>query len=101
MFCVKGEGLEKLHPFRVTSLYSGGTFDKSYNKRYQPTKFPIPSSTKKVPEGLQISRYSRYMSVEHLTSRVVGFRWSFMLLSRGTAATRTAVGNSASPPTIS
>ncbi|XP_047217316.1 uncharacterized protein si:dkey-256h2.1 isoform X2 [Girardinichthys multiradiatus] len=43
-----GEGLEKLHPFRVMSLYSGGTFDKSYNKRYQPMKFPIPSSTKKV-----------------------------------------------------
>lgn len=52
------EGLVKLHPFRVTSLYSGGTFDKNYNKRYQPLKFPIPSSTKKVPDDLEINRYS-------------------------------------------
>lgn len=43
-----GGGVEKLRPFRVTSLYSGGTFDRDYNKRHQPMKFPIPSSTKKV-----------------------------------------------------
>lgn len=43
-----GKGVEKLHPFRVTSLYSGGTFDKNYNGRYQPIKFPVPASTKKV-----------------------------------------------------
>ncbi|XP_062277932.1 uncharacterized protein si:dkey-256h2.1 [Scomber scombrus] len=41
-------GVDKLHPFRVTSLYSGGTFDKNYNKQYQPIKFSIPASTKKV-----------------------------------------------------
>ncbi|XP_030605990.1 uncharacterized protein LOC115794558 [Archocentrus centrarchus] len=40
--------VERLHPFRVMPLYSGGTFDKNYNKRYQPIKFPIPASTKKV-----------------------------------------------------
>ncbi|KAK7886532.1 hypothetical protein WMY93_026153 [Mugilogobius chulae] len=34
--------------FRVTSLYSGGTFDKDYNKRYQPFKFTVPVSAKKV-----------------------------------------------------
>ncbi|XP_044064160.1 uncharacterized protein si:dkey-256h2.1 [Siniperca chuatsi] len=43
-----GNGEEKLHPFRVMSLYSGGTFDKNYNKRFQPIKFPVPASTKKV-----------------------------------------------------
>lgn len=37
-----------LRPFRVTSLYKGGTFDKNYNKRYQPIKFSVPVSTKKV-----------------------------------------------------
>ncbi|KAM4735367.1 uncharacterized protein FYW61_005887 isoform 2-T2 [Anableps anableps] len=41
-------GVVKLRPFRVMSLYSGGTFDKNYNKGYQPTKIPILSSTKKV-----------------------------------------------------
>ncbi|XP_068997991.1 uncharacterized protein [Embiotoca jacksoni] len=39
---------EKLRPFRVTTLYSGGTFDKNYNKKYQPVKFPIPASSEKV-----------------------------------------------------
>ncbi|XP_029360751.1 uncharacterized protein LOC115045283 [Echeneis naucrates] len=43
-----GNQVEKLRPFRVMSLYSGGTFDKNYNKRYQPIKFPVPASTKKV-----------------------------------------------------
>nr|XP_046256436.1 uncharacterized protein si:dkey-256h2.1 isoform X2 [Scatophagus argus] len=41
-------GDEELRPFRVMSLYSGGTFDKNYNKRYQPIKFHIPASVKKV-----------------------------------------------------
>uniref|UniRef100_A0A8P4KGC4 Si:dkey-256h2.1 n=1 Tax=Dicentrarchus labrax TaxID=13489 RepID=A0A8P4KGC4_DICLA len=39
---------EELRPFRVMPLYSGGTFDKKYNKRYQPIKFLVPGSTKKV-----------------------------------------------------
>lgn len=43
-----GDHVEKLHPFKVMSLYSGGTFDKNYNKQYQPIKFSIPASTKKV-----------------------------------------------------
>ncbi|XP_032415423.1 uncharacterized protein LOC116717881 isoform X1 [Xiphophorus hellerii] len=42
------EDVAKLHPFKVTPLFSGGTFDKNYNKRYQPTKILIPSFTKKV-----------------------------------------------------
>uniref|UniRef100_A0A7N6BP32 Peptide-N-glycosidase F N-terminal domain-containing protein n=1 Tax=Anabas testudineus TaxID=64144 RepID=A0A7N6BP32_ANATE len=42
------EGVKKLHPFRVMPLYSGGTFDKNYNKGRQPIKFPVPSSTQKV-----------------------------------------------------
>lgn len=45
---VTDNGEELLHPFRVMSLFSGGTFDKNYNKRYQPIKFPVPASTKKV-----------------------------------------------------
>ncbi|TDH11363.1 hypothetical protein EPR50_G00060070 [Perca flavescens] len=40
--------VEKLRPFKVMSLYSGGTFDKNYNMRYQPTKVSVPTSTKKV-----------------------------------------------------
>ncbi|XP_008297579.1 uncharacterized protein LOC103370331 [Stegastes partitus] len=43
-----GNSMEKLRPFRVVPLYSGGTFDKDYNKRYQPIKFSVPTSTKKV-----------------------------------------------------
>ncbi|KAK2845044.1 hypothetical protein Q5P01_011703 [Channa striata] len=43
-----GDGVEELHPFTVMSLYSGGTFDKNYNRRFQPIKFPVPASTKKV-----------------------------------------------------
>ncbi|XP_039972563.1 uncharacterized protein si:dkey-256h2.1 [Xiphias gladius] len=43
-----GNRVENLHPFKVMSLYSGGTFDKNYNKKYQPIKFPVPASTKKV-----------------------------------------------------
>lgn len=45
---VTGEDEDELRPFRVMSLYSGGTFDKNYNKRFQPIKFPVPASTKKV-----------------------------------------------------
>ncbi|KAK9514300.1 hypothetical protein VZT92_027776 [Zoarces viviparus] len=40
--------VEKLRPFRVMPLYSGGTFDKNYNKRFRPTKVSVPASTKKV-----------------------------------------------------
>ncbi|KAF3692333.1 hypothetical protein EXN66_Car008009 [Channa argus] len=43
-----GGGAEKLHPFKVMSLYSGGTFDKNYNRKFQPIKFSVPASTKKV-----------------------------------------------------
>ncbi|XP_071326608.1 uncharacterized protein [Trachinotus anak] len=43
-----GNHEEKLHPYRVMTLYNGGTFDKNFNKRYQPIKFPVPASTKKV-----------------------------------------------------
>ncbi|KAI1886130.1 hypothetical protein AGOR_G00210840 [Albula goreensis] len=39
---------EKLHPFMLFPLYNGGTFDKNYNRAYQPIKFPVPASTKKV-----------------------------------------------------
>ncbi|XP_041648683.1 uncharacterized protein si:dkey-256h2.1 isoform X2 [Cheilinus undulatus] len=39
---------ESLLPFRVMPLYSGGTFDKNYNKRFKPIKFSVPTSTKKV-----------------------------------------------------
>ncbi|XP_070823210.1 uncharacterized protein [Chaetodon trifascialis] len=42
------DGAELLHPFRVMQLYSGGTFDKNYNKRYQPITFSVPASAKKV-----------------------------------------------------
>ncbi|XP_054637343.1 uncharacterized protein si:dkey-256h2.1 isoform X2 [Dunckerocampus dactyliophorus] len=45
---LSGNHTEKLRPFRVMSLYSGGTFNKTYNKRYLPIKFPVPASTKKV-----------------------------------------------------
>ncbi|XP_039886666.1 uncharacterized protein si:dkey-256h2.1 isoform X3 [Simochromis diagramma] len=43
-----GNFVESFHPFKVMSLYDGGTFDKNYNKRYQPIKFTVPASTKKV-----------------------------------------------------
>ncbi|XP_061920137.1 uncharacterized protein si:dkey-256h2.1 [Entelurus aequoreus] len=39
---------EKLRPFTVMSLYSGGTFNSTYNKMYLPIKFPVPVFTKKV-----------------------------------------------------
>ncbi|KAM9724273.1 uncharacterized protein ACNS7B_019404 [Menidia menidia] len=41
-------GVEKLRPFRAASLFSGGTFDKDYNRRFQPFRFAVPPSTKKV-----------------------------------------------------
>lgn len=49
---VTGDGDEELRSFRVMSLYSGGTFDKNYNKRYEPIKFSVPASTKKVTDPL-------------------------------------------------
>ncbi|KAJ8415938.1 hypothetical protein AAFF_G00404950 [Aldrovandia affinis] len=39
---------DKLYPFKLMSLYNGGTFDKDYNKGYQPVKFTVPASTKEV-----------------------------------------------------
>ncbi|KAK2809769.1 hypothetical protein Q5P01_000494 [Channa striata] len=43
-----GDRSERLHPFKVMSLYSGGNFDKNYNKGFQPMKFSVPASTRKV-----------------------------------------------------
>lgn len=37
-----------LRPFSLRSLFTGGTFNKHYNERYQPVNFLIPPSTKKV-----------------------------------------------------
>ncbi|XP_067865889.1 uncharacterized protein si:dkey-256h2.1 isoform X2 [Heterodontus francisci] len=37
-----------LNPFKLLQLFTGGTFNKNYNKKYQPIKFVVPSSTKKV-----------------------------------------------------
>ncbi|XP_031135328.1 uncharacterized protein LOC116036042 isoform X1 [Sander lucioperca] len=48
VFCVADHSVKKLRPFKVMSLYSGGTFNKNYNMRYQPTKVSVPASTKKV-----------------------------------------------------
>ncbi|KAL1258688.1 hypothetical protein QQF64_009265 [Cirrhinus molitorella] len=31
-----------LYPFKVMSLFPGGTFDKDYNSRYQEIKFSLP-----------------------------------------------------------
>lgn len=39
------------------SLYDGGTFDKNYNKRYQPIKFTVPASTKKVSDMILTTKY--------------------------------------------
>uniref|UniRef100_A0A4W4EBS1 Peptide-N-glycosidase F N-terminal domain-containing protein n=1 Tax=Electrophorus electricus TaxID=8005 RepID=A0A4W4EBS1_ELEEL len=43
-----GNSSEMLRPFKLTSLYNGGTFDKDYNRRFQEIKFIIPVSAKKV-----------------------------------------------------
>ncbi|KAG5856646.1 uncharacterized protein si:dkey-256h2.1 [Anguilla anguilla] len=43
-----GQHSDRLYPFTLMSLYNGGTFDKDYNKGYQPIKFTVPASTKKV-----------------------------------------------------
>uniref|UniRef100_UPI0037E9351E uncharacterized protein n=1 Tax=Semicossyphus pulcher TaxID=241346 RepID=UPI0037E9351E len=45
---VTGDEAQKLHPFTVMPLYSGGTFNKNYNRRFKPIKFSVPISTKKV-----------------------------------------------------
>ncbi|KAJ7985419.1 hypothetical protein DPEC_G00351850 [Dallia pectoralis] len=39
---------DSLQPVMLMSLYNGGTFDKEYNKRFEPIKFTVPESTKKV-----------------------------------------------------
>lgn len=38
----------KLCPFKVTSLFRGGTFNSEYNKRYKTFRFTAPNATKKV-----------------------------------------------------
>lgn len=43
-----GNYSDRLYPFKVMSLFPGGTFDKDYNSRYQEIKFSLPASTKKV-----------------------------------------------------
>ncbi|RXN10609.1 septin-7 isoform X1 [Labeo rohita] len=43
-----GNYSDGLYPFKVMSLFPGGTFDKDYNSRYQEIKFSVPASTKKV-----------------------------------------------------
>ncbi|KAF7692019.1 uncharacterized protein si:dkey-256h2.1 isoform X1 [Silurus meridionalis] len=43
-----GNSSEKLHPFKLSFLYKGGTFDRDYNSRFQEIKFTVPPSTKKV-----------------------------------------------------
>lgn len=43
-----GNYSDRLYPFKVMSLFPGGTFDKDYNSRYQEIKFTLPASTKKV-----------------------------------------------------
>lgn len=57
-----GDVDEELRSFRVMSLYSGGTFDKNYNKRYQPIKFSMPASTKKVTD-LLVNLLKSFLSV--------------------------------------
>uniref|UniRef100_UPI00398F59E3 uncharacterized protein n=1 Tax=Pristiophorus japonicus TaxID=55135 RepID=UPI00398F59E3 len=37
-----------LYPFKLLQLFTGGTFNINYNKKHQPIKFVVPSSTKKV-----------------------------------------------------
>lgn len=41
-------GDARLRPFKLTPLFSSRTFDKDYNKRFQPVIFTPPASTKKV-----------------------------------------------------
>lgn len=43
-----GNYSDRLYPFKVMSLFPGGTFDKDYNSRYQEIKFSPPASAKKV-----------------------------------------------------
>lgn len=52
-------GVTGYHPFRVMSLYSGGTFDKNYNKRYQPIKFSVPASAGKVTHPSDDNHWTR------------------------------------------
>ncbi|XP_078094114.1 uncharacterized protein LOC144509317 isoform X2 [Mustelus asterias] len=37
-----------LYPYKLLQLFTGGIFNINYNKKYQPIKFAVPSSTKKV-----------------------------------------------------
>ncbi|XP_048883064.1 uncharacterized protein si:dkey-256h2.1 [Brienomyrus brachyistius] len=47
-FSHTGNHSDQLYPFSLRPLYTGGVFDKEYNKRFQPIKFTVPLSTKKV-----------------------------------------------------
>uniref|UniRef100_W5MYS9 Si:dkey-256h2.1 n=1 Tax=Lepisosteus oculatus TaxID=7918 RepID=W5MYS9_LEPOC len=37
-----------LSPYLLKPLYNGGTFDKNYNKKYQPVNFTVPTAVRKV-----------------------------------------------------
>ncbi|XP_028834783.1 uncharacterized protein LOC114789691 [Denticeps clupeoides] len=39
---------DELYPFKVTTLFGGGVFDKDYNKRFKAINFSVPVSTKQV-----------------------------------------------------
>ena len=39
---------ETLVPYKLVKLFSGGKFDKGYNKKYKPKEFIVPASAKKV-----------------------------------------------------
>ncbi|XP_041041035.1 uncharacterized protein si:dkey-256h2.1 [Carcharodon carcharias] len=36
------------YPYKLLQLFTGGIFNRNYNKKYQPIRFVVPSSTKKV-----------------------------------------------------
>ncbi|XP_063054306.1 uncharacterized protein si:dkey-256h2.1 [Engraulis encrasicolus] len=43
-----GDDVRELQPYKLTPLFGGGTFDKNYNSRFQPLKFTVPASAKRV-----------------------------------------------------
>ncbi|XP_053743666.1 uncharacterized protein si:dkey-256h2.1 [Synchiropus splendidus] len=44
----KNRSSGSLRPFRVMPLFSGGTFDRSYNSKHRPVQCAVPPSTQKV-----------------------------------------------------
>lgn len=92
-FSLAEDGDEVLQPFRVMSLYSGGTFDRNYNKRFEPVNFSVPALTKKVADLCLIPDKAPVWGSGFV------FRWSFMLLSLPTAATTVPAESFVSRPT--